>query len=105
MHVVIASKQDTAHVDDNKKHEDPAPCAMDYAEGLIELAQVEMDEIGWRKRRVYISDTIHFRLRLKSWTTPLGQRTISLRVCRKREDGSYGMERLVYKRVNGKIIK
>lgn len=104
MHVVIASKQDTAFVNENEREADPATCTMDYADDLIKLAQAEMDEIGWRKRRVYISDTENFRLRLKAWSTPFGYRKLVLRVRRKREDGSLGMERLVYKRVNGKII-
>lgn len=104
MHVVIASKQDTAYIDDNERDNDPTPCAMDYAEALIELAQCDMEEIGWRKRKVYIVNTDNFRLRLKAWATPMGNRTIVLRVSRKRDNGSLGMERLVYKRVNGKII-
>lgn len=104
MHVVIASKQDTAFVDEKDKDCDPVPCSMDYAECLIAFAQAEMDQIGWRRRRVYFADKGDLRLRLKAWVTPMGNRTLVVRVRRKRENGSFGMERLVYKRVNGKPI-
>lgn len=105
MHVVISSRQDTAYIKEEDERSDPASCAMDHARCLLEFAQKDMEEIGWRKRKVYISDTASFRFRLKAWTTMSGNRTICLRVRRKRADGSLGMERLVYQRVNGVVVK
>jgi len=101
MHIVIPGRQDTAMTNGNDT--DPVQCILDWAEQEFECAKCDTQILGWR-HWVSIRETDEYIYRLKAWANPFGHRKIVLRVRKKRSDGRPGMERLVYKRSNGKII-
>lgn len=103
MDVVVPKKMDTGTL--KKQDTVPMECRLDFAEGKIcKVHRNEVVELHWSKWKSPKRQTGTFIYNLKAWVTPKGNRKVTLRARRIREDGQIGMEILVWKRVNGRFI-